>query len=62
MFPYFSVDLCLGPQQREPGCGVCAGAEQGAGCSSEAVVSRTLWNCLMPGNAFLLAVVEVLNV
>lgn len=38
-----------------------AGAEMGAGCSWEAVVSRKLWS-LMPGNVFLLALVVVLNV
>lgn len=54
VFPYFSVDLCLGPQRRDSGCGgPMPGAEMGAVCCQEAVVSRKLWNCLMPGNPFL---------
>lgn len=62
VFPYFSVDLCLGPQRRDSGCGgPMPGAEMGAVCCWEAVVSRKLWNCLMPGNPFLLGLVVILN-
>lgn len=38
------------------------GAGVGAVCCWETVVSKKLWNCLMPGNVFLLPLVAVLNV